>query len=102
MQESSEVRDAVVRYCELVGEADVDGADGLIDDDVAIVVGTAPGEGHEDHEGWVEGFEALTTDMPGLRIHPGEVRAFAEDSFGFAVFEPTWHLPDGGTIPTRG
>ena len=103
MQESSEVRDAMLRYYEAAGKADFDAADSLVTrGDVAIVVGTGPGEGHDDRDAWVAGFRSQVEALPGLRIEPGaSPRGYAEGSVGWFLDEPTWVLPDGTRVPTR-
>lgn len=103
MQESPEVREAMLRYYGCVGNADFDGADSLVTlGDVAIVVGTGPGEGHDDRDSWVRGFRSQVEALPGVRIEAGaSPRAYAEGSVGWLLDEPTWVLPDGTRVPTR-
>lgn len=103
MRSASDVRDAMLRYYEAVGSANFDAAGGLVTrGDVAIVVGTGPGEGHDDRDAWVAGFRSQVEALPGVRIEPGpSPRAFAEGSVGWFLDEPTWVLPDGSRIPTR-
>jgi hypothetical protein len=65
------------------------------------VIGTAPGEGHDDRESWIETYAKLIPDA-GLRLEGGpEPRGFAEGSVGFAVDEPRFVLPDGSFLPAR-
>lgn len=103
MQESGEVRDAMVRYWANVGARDFEGCDAIVTSgDVAIVVGTAPGEGHDNRDAWVQGFRSQVEAMPGIGVEPGPaLRAYAEGPVGWAVDEPTWILPDGTRLPTR-
>ena len=103
MQESGEVRDAMLRYYEAAGEADFAAADSLVTrGDVAIVVGTGPGEGHDDRDAWVAGFRSQVEALPGLRIEQGaSPSGYAEGSVGWFLDEPTWVLPDGTRVPTR-
>ena len=103
MRESGEVRDAMLRYYEAAGRADFDAADSLVTrGDVAIVVGTGPGEGHDDRDAWVAGFRSQVGALPGLRVARGAApRGYAEGSVGWFLDEPTWVLPDGTCVPTR-
>ena len=103
MQESGDVRDAMLRYYEAAGNADFDAANSLVTrGDPALVVGTGPGEGHDDRDAWVAGFRSQVEALPGLRIEPGAgPRGYAEGSVGWFFDEPTWVLPDGTRVPTR-
>ena len=103
MQESAEVRGAMLRYYEAAGTADFDTAERLVTRrSPALVVGTGPGEGHDRREAWVAGFRSQVEALPGLRIEPGAgPRAYAEGPVGWFFDEPTWVLPDGTRIPTR-
>jgi hypothetical protein len=102
MQSSSEVCDAVARFWGCIGEADYAGLeDALTGGDVAQVIGSAPGEGHDDREGWIAGFRSVIGAMPGLRVDPGPMRGFSNDDVGYVIGRPTWHLPGDATLTMR-
>jgi ketosteroid isomerase-like protein len=102
MQESSDVREAVERFWGLIGEADFDGLGGaLTAGPIAQVIGSAPGEGHDDRETWIAGFRSMIEGMPGVRVDPGVTRGYANGDTGYAIGAPTWHLPGDMTVQMR-
>jgi ketosteroid isomerase-like protein len=102
VQESSDVRDAVVHFWGLIGDRDFSGLDAaLTRGDVAQVIGSAPGEGHDDRESWIAGFRSLIDAMPGVRVDPGRTRGFANGDVGYAIGEPTWALPGDVSLSMR-
>lgn len=102
MQPSDGVRQAVLRYFECATEGDVGGFDRVLTGQpTAIVIGTGPGERTEGRDRWLEAFGHLVEALPGLRLEPGEVRGWEEGSLGWAVADPTWVFPDGGSMQTR-
>jgi hypothetical protein len=69
--------------------------------DGVSVIGSAPGEGHDDRESWVETYTKLIPEV-GLRLEGGsEPRGYAEGGVGFAVDQPRFVLPDGSFLATR-
>jgi hypothetical protein len=65
------------------------------------VIGTAPGEGHEGHDGWVQAYRDGIAEA-GLKLEPGDsIRGWEEDETGFALDDPSFVLPNGGRLPTR-
>lgn len=65
------------------------------------MIGTAPEEGHDDREAWIETYTELIPQF-GLRLEGGpDPRGYAQCGVGFAVDQPRFVLPDGGFIPTR-
>jgi adenylate cyclase len=102
MQDSSQVREAVERFWNLIGAADLDGlGDALTAGPIAQVIGSAPGEGHDDRETWIAGFRSMIEAMPGVRVDPGPTRGYANGDTGYAIGEPTWHLPGDMTLQMR-
>jgi hypothetical protein len=98
MQESTEVRDAVLRFYECLSAGDVEGTEATIDTDrSAFVIGTQRiGSGRD---AWLDSVRENASF--GVVFEPGQVRAWAEGDMGFAVDEPTIVLPDGTRFPTR-
>lgn len=69
--------------------------------DGVSVIGTAPGEGDDDRESWIETYTELIPQF-GLRLEGGpDPRGYAQGGVGFAVDQPRFVLPDGGFVPTR-
>lgn len=92
MQESTEVRDALLRFYELLSKGEIAHFDDVVADDAAIVIGTAPGEWVTERGQMRFGFEA-----EGLRIEPGAAPVgYAEGSMGWVADEPTFFFPPDG------
>jgi ketosteroid isomerase-like protein len=98
MQESTEVREAVLRFYERITAGDVDGAAATIADDPgAFVVGTErTGSGRE---AWLGSLTAYAEMQ--LRFEAGPLRAWANGDLGWAYDEPTVSVPDGPGLVTR-
>lgn len=65
------------------------------------VIGTAPGEGREGREAWVDGYARSIPEL-GMRLEAGpEPRGYAEGDVGFAVDHPRFVLPDGSFVAAR-
>lgn len=94
MEESSEVRDAFLRWCDRLTAKDVGTFDDLVSSHPAtLVIGTAPGEWVTDRPRLRYGFE-----VEGLRLGPKDPRAYREGSLGRLVDEPTFTFPDGSAM----
>ncbi len=97
MNESEEVKNALLAFFRGVTEGDVAHFDDLVSPDAPLVIGTAPGELVRDRAAMRFGFET-----EGLTLTAGpSPEAYEEGSMGFAVDEPTFGLPDGSRFPTR-
>ena len=98
MEESNEVRDAVLRFYERLSAGDVEGtSETIVDDPDAFVIGTQRiGEGRD---AWLESIRE-NAEM-GVAFEAGDLRAFAEGDVGWAVDEPTIVLPHGLRLTTR-
>lgn len=65
-----------------------------------LVIGTAPGEGHDRRDDWIATYRQFI-GQTGLRLQGcPEPRGFAEGPVGFVVDTPRFVLPDGSFIPT--
>jgi ketosteroid isomerase-like protein len=102
MQESSAVGAAAANFWATVGTGDIDQlAATLTRDDLAQVIGSAPGEGHDDRATWIQGFGSLLEHMPGVKVDPGRTRGYENGDTGYALTEPVWHLPNGMSLSMR-
>jgi hypothetical protein len=96
MDESGDVRDAYVAFCDRLSASDVDSFDDLVSREAALIIGTAPGEMIEDRDRMRFGFEA-----EGVSLTPRNPTGYAEASMGWAVDEPEFRFPDGSAIRAR-
>lgn len=97
MQESPEVRDLFLRWCDRLSVKDVASFDELVSAHGAtLVIGTAPGEWVTERSRLRFGFEA-----EGLRLEPRGPKAYEEGSMGWFVDEPRFIFPDGSAMQTR-
>ena len=65
------------------------------------VIGTAPGEGHQNRDAWIEAYRQGIA-AAGLRLEAGDSPGgWEEGETGFALDQPTFILPDGARLPTR-
>jgi hypothetical protein len=98
MQQSAEVRDAMLRFYDRLSASDVGSFDELVSREPAtLIIGTAPGEWVTERERMRFGFEA-----EGVRLEAGERPAgYEEGLLGWFVDEPTFFFPDGSSMDTR-
>ena len=97
MQESSDVRDSFLLWCDRLTAKDVRSFDDLVSSHPAtLVIGTAPGEWVTERPRLRYGFEA-----EGLRLEPKNPQAYQEGLLGWFVDEPTFYFPDGSAMQTR-
>ena len=97
MQQSAEVRDAMLHYYERLSASDLTSFDELVSQDPAtLIIGTAPGEWITEREGLRHGFE-----IEGVRFEDKVPIAYEEGSLGWVVDQPTLFFPDGSAIQTR-
>ncbi len=97
MDESAEVRDAMLRFYERLSASDVAAFDDLVSRDPAtLVIGTAPGELVRDRERLKFGFEA-----EGVTLEARDPHGYAEGNLAWFVDTPLFGFPDGSRIDVR-
>lgn len=98
MMESTQVRDAMLRFYDRLSASDVASFDTIVSSDSAtLVIGTAPGEWVTERPRLRFGFET-----EGVSIDPGpSPQGYEEGAMGWVVDEPTMHFPDGSAVRTR-
>ena len=102
MQQSAEVREAMLRFYQRFSAGDVaEFAQGITSRDDALVIGTGPQEWLEGRATWIAGYQEQIAAIPGLRMEAGEVCGYAEGALGWAVDRPIFVLPDGTSISAR-
>lgn len=103
MQQSADVRDAILRFYERFSAGDAAGfAEVIAQVEGVSVIGSGPGEGHDDRDDWISTYEQMMQgEMAGTRLEGGNPRAHGEGSLGWGVDEPAFVFPDGSRLPTR-
>jgi hypothetical protein len=97
MDESTDVREGMLRFYRGVSDSDIESFEDIVSKEAVLVIGTAPGEWVTERERMRFGFEA-----EGLRIEPGPAPiGYAEGSLGWLADEPTFVFPDGSPMKTR-
>src|SRR3712207_3247936 len=97
MQQSVEVRAAMLHFCERLSAGDVASFDELVSQEpAALIIGTAPGEWVTERERMRFGFET-----EGLRLEAKDPLAYEEASLGWVVDQPAFVLPDGSVMQSR-
>jgi hypothetical protein len=101
MEESEGVRAGILAFYERFSAGDADAFEnGLSAEDGVSVIGTAPDEGHDDRDGWVNAYrEGIAA--AGLKLEGGDPRGYEEGMLGWGVDRPRFVPPDGSTLPTR-
>jgi len=103
MQRSANVRDGLLRFYARFSAGDAgEFARGLAQAEGVSVIGTGPGEGHEDRDDWISTYgRMMRGEMAGTRLEGRDPRAYEEGSLGWAVDEPQFVFADGSRLPTR-
>jgi hypothetical protein len=103
MQQSDGVRDGLLRFYERFSSGDAAGfAEVIAQADGVSVIGTGPGEGHDNRDEWISSYEKmLRGEMAGARLEAGDPRAYEEGAVGWGVDQPQFVFPDGSRLPTR-
>jgi ketosteroid isomerase-like protein len=101
MNESAAVREGILRFYERFSAADPDAfAEAIADVAGVSVIGTAPGEGHDDRKSWIDAYRTQIAAL-GLTLRAGDPRGYEEGTFGWGVDQPSFVLDDGSYLPTR-
>jgi ketosteroid isomerase-like protein len=102
MERSPKVVAGLAAFYEAFNTHDVDRfAAHIADGDGVSVIGSAPGEGHDSRDDWVNIYGAGIAAM-GLRLEGGDSpTGFRGGDVGYARDTPAFVLPDGSRLPTR-
>jgi ketosteroid isomerase-like protein len=101
VRESAGVREGIMRFYERFSSADADVfARGIAEGPGVSVIGTAPGEGHDDRESWIEAYRTGIAEL-GLTLRGNDPRGYEEGTVGWGTDRPSFVLPDGRHLPTR-
>jgi hypothetical protein len=96
MEESADLRDALLQFGDRLSAGDVDSFDELVSQEARLVIGTAPGEWLEDRQAMRFGFET-----EGVRLVLDDPRGYAEGTLGWVVDRPTFFFPDESSMRCR-
>ena len=96
MQDSTDIRDALLNFYEKRTRGDAASFDELVSTQPTAFIGTAPGEWFEERERLRRGFGWAVRLVPGPNP-----RGWEEGSVGLGADEPIMTLPDGTVIRTR-
>ena len=101
MQQSSELRDLMIRYWEAFAGGDVAFVEAHLSADGGILgIGTDPGE-------WYEGAEVRRVfaeqlkAVGGVVITPGDIKAYEEGPVGWIADRPSFAFPGGMSFSAR-
>jgi ketosteroid isomerase-like protein len=102
MQESGDVRQALLRFYEAFSAGDAAGFERVVSREPdGMVIGTGPSEWLDGREAWLAGYREQITAVPGIRLEAGDLRAWEEGGVGWAADQPRFVLPDGAVLTTR-
>ena len=103
MQRSADVRGGILRFYERFSAGEAGGFAEVISQAEGVsVIGSGPGEGHDDRDDWISTYERMMQgEMAGTRLGGGDPRAYEEGELGWGVDEPHFVFPDGSRLPTR-
>jgi hypothetical protein len=97
VQQSEEVREAMLRFCDRLSAGDVASFDELVSQESAtLIIGTAPGEWVTERDRMRFGFET-----EGVRLEAKDPVGYEEGSLGWVVDQPAFVFPDGSVMQTR-
>ncbi len=102
MQESAQVRDALLKFYKAFSAGDAAGFERTVSRAPdGMVIGTGPTEWLEGRDVWLAGYQEQIAAVPDIRLEAGEARAWEEGSIGWAADQPRFVFPDGTALPTR-
>jgi ketosteroid isomerase-like protein len=103
MQQSADVRDGLLRFYDRFSSGDAAGfAEAIAQAEGVSVIGTGPGEGHDDRDDWISTYgQMMRAEMAGTRLEAGDPRTYEEGAVGWGVDQPQFVFPDGSRLPTR-
>lgn len=101
MEQSSDVREALLGFYEAFSSGDPEAFAGVIATGPGVsVIGTEPGQGAGDRETWLDTYATQIAPL-GVEVRAGDPVGFEEGDVGFAMDTPTAFLPDRSYLPLR-
>ena len=100
MEESAAVRQGILDFYERFSAGDVDAfAAGIADAPGVSVIGSAPGEGHDSREDWIDAYRQGAAK--GIRLEGEDPRGYEDGAMGWGTDRAAFVLPDGSRLSTR-
>jgi hypothetical protein len=86
MQQSDGVREGLLRFYDRFSSGDPAGFADVIAEAAGVsVIGTGPGEGHDNRDDWISTYaEMMRGEMAGTRLEGHDPRAYEEGAVGWA------------------
>lgn len=103
MQPSAEIKELMTRFYEAASKGDFEFVDGLLSRRAGVLwIGTDPDEWWESPEAVFKAWQAQTAELGGpAPITGGNVTAYQHGDVAWVSDRPTFHLPNGKTLPFR-
>jgi ketosteroid isomerase-like protein len=101
LKESADVREGILRFYERFTAGDADAFAQVIANQPGVsVIGTGPGEGHDDRGSWIEAYRTGIAEV-GMTLRGDDPRGYEEGTVGWGVDRPSFVLSDGSYLATR-
>jgi hypothetical protein len=101
LQESAGVREGILRFYERFSAGDAAAFAHIISNEPGVsVIGTGPGEGHDDRRSWIEAYRTGIAEL-GMTLRGDDPRAYEDGTVGWGIDHPSFVLRDGSYLPTR-
>ncbi len=102
MEQSAGVRAALLRFYAAFSSGDPAQFERTLSGERdGLVIGTAPTEWFEGRDRWLGAYQEQIAALPGIRLEPGDPRAWEQVTVGWAADRPRFVLPDGSVIEGR-
>lgn len=102
MDQSTELRDVVLRSYEAFANADTSFFEGFVSRrEGVLIIGTDPSEWWLGHDTISRVYKVQLQEMRGITFVGGDPQAYTDDNVGWVVDHPRLRLPDGTEIPFR-
>lgn len=103
MEPSTEVKELMTRFYEAASKGNFEFLDGLLSRRAGVLwIGTDPNEWWQNPEAVFKAWRAQTSEQGGpAPITGGSATAYQYDDVAWVSDRPTFHLPDGRSLPFR-
>lgn len=103
LKPSAEIEELMTRFYEAASKGDFENLDGLVSRQPGLLwIGTDPNEWWQTPDAVLKAWRTQTAALGGpLGITGGNVSAYEHGDVALVSDRPTFHLPDGRTLPFR-